>query len=110
MLLGSGIQILEEALAQAQVEGVTTPAFIEELDLKVLRNLLKTSKTVHDQKLDRWGDRTDQHSTKPVPYSKILRKKKKFQKKKDEVVLLNKLDGLSTRQENNQYMELCRGN
>merc|ERR1711892_1232614 len=32
MILGSGIQILEEALAKAQEEGVTTPAFIEELD------------------------------------------------------------------------------
>ena len=77
MILGSGIQILEGALAKALDEGVTTPTFIEELDvkvcvcvnysinlkyqmrlfindiLKVLRNLVKTAKTVHDQKLDR---------------------------------------------------------
>ena len=72
MILGSGIQILEGALAKALDEGVSTPTFIEELDvkvgetffggfgirfviefLKVLRNLVKTAKTVHDQKLDR---------------------------------------------------------
>ena len=68
---------MEGALAKALDEGVTTPTFIEELDvkvcvcvnysmnleyqtilfindiLKVLRNLVKTAKTVHDQKLDR---------------------------------------------------------
>ena len=73
MILGSGIQILEGALAKALDEGVSTPTFIEELDvkvsetffgdfgirfviefLKVLRNLVKTAKTVHDQKLDRY--------------------------------------------------------
>merc|ERR1712123_1540 len=65
MNLGSGIQILDEALAKAQLEGVTTPAFIEELDMKVLRNLVKTAKTVHDQKLDRWE--TEQTGTAPTP-------------------------------------------
>ena len=35
MILGSGIQILEGALAKAMAEGVTTPTFIEELDIKV---------------------------------------------------------------------------
>ena len=35
MILGSGIQILEGALAKALDEGVTTPTFIEELDVKV---------------------------------------------------------------------------
>ena len=35
LILGSGIQILEEALSKAMVEGVTTPPFIEELDVKV---------------------------------------------------------------------------
>lgn len=35
MILGSGIQILEGALAKAVEEGVTTPTFIEELDIKV---------------------------------------------------------------------------
>jgi len=111
MILGSGIQILEEALAKAQVEGVTTPAFIEELDLKVLRNLVKTAKTVHDQKLDRWGDRTDAHSTNPIPYSKNLAKKKKFMKNKDKMennIKLEKID-LKTGQEKYQYMELCKG-
>merc|ERR1719228_3232344 len=111
MLLGSGIQILEEALAQAQVEGVTTPAFIEELDLKVLRNLVKTAKTVHDQKLDRWGDRTDGHSTNPLPYSKNLAKKKKFMKNKDKMeqnIKLEKID-LKPGQEKYQYMELRKG-
>ena len=63
MILGSGIQILEGALAKALDEGVSTPTFIEELDvkvsetffgdfgirfvielLKVLRNLVKTAK------------------------------------------------------------------
>ena len=35
MILGSGIQILEGALAKALDEGVSTPTFIEELDVKV---------------------------------------------------------------------------
>jgi len=111
MILGSGIQILDEALAKAQLEGVTTPAFIEELDMKVLRNLVKTAKTVHDQKLDRWGDRTDGHSTNPLPYSKNLAKKKKFMKNKDKMennIKLEKID-LKPGQEKYQYMELCKG-
>merc|ERR1740137_359492 len=111
MILGSGIQILEEALAKAQMEGVTTPAFIEELDMKVLRNLVKTAKTVHDQKLDRWGDRTDSHSTNPIPYSKNLAKKKKFMKNKDKLENGIKLEKINLKlgQEKYQYMELCKG-
>ena len=80
LILGSGLQILDSALEKANFDGVTTPAFIDELEIKVLKNIVKTAKTVHDQKLDRWGDRTDSHSTNPLPYSKNLAKKKKFQK------------------------------
>lgn len=35
LILGSGINILEEALAKANVEGVTTPVFVEKLDIQV---------------------------------------------------------------------------
>ena len=35
LILGSGIDILEEALAKASVEGVTTPVFVERLDIQV---------------------------------------------------------------------------
>lgn len=38
LILGSGIQILEEALGKAMLEGVSTPAFIEELDVKVIKS------------------------------------------------------------------------
>jgi hypothetical protein len=37
MMLGSGIQILEAALAKADQLGVTTPPFIPEMDIKVKR-------------------------------------------------------------------------
>ena len=77
----------------------------------MLRNLVKTAKTVHDQKLDRWGDRGDGHSTNPLPYSAQLAKKKKFQtnleKKKNGVQLGN--PNLSVNQQMYQYMEMCRG-
>ena len=33
---------------------------------------IKTAKTVHDQKLDRWGPRTPTHSTNAVPYDRRL--------------------------------------
>ena len=62
MLLGSGLDIMLSALDKAKADGVTVPPFVETLDLKVLRNLIKTAKTVHDQKLDRWGPRTATHS------------------------------------------------
>jgi len=111
MILGSGIQILEGALAKALDEGVTTPTFIEELDVKVLRNLVKTAKTVHDQKLDRWGDRSAEHSTNPLPYSTSLAKKKKFVKNRDKKEAAIRLmdPDLRSGQETYQYMELCRG-
>ena len=35
MILGSGIQILEEALSKATAEGVSTPTFVNTLDIKV---------------------------------------------------------------------------
>jgi hypothetical protein len=41
---------------------------------------VKTAKTVHDQKLERWGDRTEAHSTNPLPYSSDRAKKNKFKK------------------------------
>ena len=49
MFLGTGIDMMDKALEKAVAEGVSSPAFIEELDVRVLRNLIKTSKTVHDQ-------------------------------------------------------------
>jgi len=108
MFLGTGIDMMDKALEKAVVEGVSSPAFIEELDVRVLRNLIKTSKTVHDQKLDRWGERTDFHSTNSKPYSKILLKKKKFHKVKEEVIKLND-PTIKLPQEKWQFMELCRG-
>ena len=75
---------------QAKAEGmVSVPPFVEQLDMKVLKNLIKTAKTVHDQKLDRWGPRTATHSVNPVPYDKRLAKKKKFQNQKSSQVVLN---------------------
>ena len=77
----------------------------------MLQNLVKTAKTVHDQKLDRWGDRTEAHSTNPLPYSNQLAKKKKFarnvEKRERGIELYN--PGLKVDQEMYQYMELCRG-
>ena len=112
LILGSGLQILDSALEKANFEQhVTTPAFIDELEIKVLKNIVKTAKTVHDQKLDRWGDRTDSHSTNPLPYSKNLAKKKKFQKNLDKWESNIKLGNayLKEGQERYQYMELCKG-
>ena len=77
MILGSGLDIMLSALEKAKSDGVSVPPFVEALDMKVLRNLIKTAKTVHDQKLDRWGPRTTTHSgilklscifTKKLPY------------------------------------------
>ena len=62
LLLGSGLDIMLHAFEKAKTDGVSVPPFVETLDMKVLRNLIKTAKTVHDQKLDRWGPRTPQHS------------------------------------------------
>ena len=48
MILGSGIQILEGALAKALDEGVTTPTFIEELDVKVFGMLIKLNEMINE--------------------------------------------------------------
>jgi prolyl 4-hydroxylase len=112
MFLGSGIEIMMHAFDKAKTEGmVSTPPFIDQLDMKVLKNLIKTAKTVHDQKLDRWGPRTPTHSTNHVPYDKRLAKKKKFAsstKDASDVVLMNARI-VDQRQETEQYMRLCRG-
>lgn len=110
MLLGSGIDIMLNALEKAKADGmVSTPPFIEALDLKVLKNLIKTAKTVHDQKLDRWGPRTSTHSTNSIPYDKRLAKKKKFATPKQSEVVLNNARIIDTGTEKEQYMNLCRG-
>ena len=130
LILGSGLEIMLHALEKAKTDGVTVPPFVDALDMKVLKNLIKTAKTVHDQKLDRWGPRTAQHSgiitalissivnnnqnnffsVNPVPYDKRLAKKKKFQNPKTPQWRLqdNKIPG--TPLEKDQYIELCRGN
>ncbi len=110
MFLGSGIDIMIRALEKAKEDGmVTTPPFIDPLDMKVLKNLIKTAKTVHDQKLDRWGPRTPQHSTNSIPYDRRLAKKKKFLSPKTKAVKLMDAKIIDTRQETEQYMQLCRG-
>lgn len=110
MFLGSGIDIMLQAFEKAKVEGmVSVPPFIETLDMKVLKNLIKTAKTVHDQKLDRWGPRTPTHSTNTVPYDKRLAKKKKFVAPKPVEVTLMNAKIVDTRKETEQYMNLCRG-
>ena len=55
MFLGTGIDMMDKALEKAVVEGVSSPAFIEELDVRVLRNLIKTSKRSSAAKPDRHG-------------------------------------------------------
>jgi len=109
MFLGSGIEIMLHALAKAKLESVTVPPFIEPLDQKVLKNLIKTAKTVHDQKLDRWGPRTNQHSVNPVPYDKRLGRKKKFANPKPKNVTLNNIKLWGSTQEKDQYIRLCAG-
>lgn len=116
MFLGSGIEIMMKAFEKATLDGmVSTPPFIDTLDMKVLKNLIKTAKTVHDQKLDRWGPRTPNHSTNEVPYDKRLSRKKKFQPKEGKAsssggdVILNSAKILDKREETEQYMRLCRG-
>ena len=76
-----------------------------------MKNLVKTAKTVHDQKLDVWGDRTDAHSTNPYPYSSKMKKKKKFHKnveKREKGVELGS-PLITSGQEQYQYMMMCRG-
>jgi len=111
MFLGSGIEIMIHALEKAKSDGgvVTVPPFIDALDVKVLKNLIKTAKTVHDQKLDRWGPRTPTHSTNARPYDKRLGKKKKFLQPKEFEVKLGNAKIVDTRAESEQYMRLCRG-
>merc|ERR1712156_1093538 len=108
MLLGSGLEIMLNALEKAKTDGVSVPPFVEALDMKVLRNLIKTAKTVHDQKLDRWGPRTTTHSVNPTPYDKRLAKKKKFQTVKSMPIKLNTEGAIGTGIETDMYMKLCR--
>ena len=80
----------------------------------------------------RWGDRSAEHSTNPLPYSTSLAKKKKFAKNRDKkeaairfhLFIQTKLSSkfpliiyqlfrlmdpeLRSGQETYQYMELCR--
>jgi len=108
MLLGSGLEIMLNALEKAKTDGVSVPPFVEALDMKVLRNLIKTAKTVHDQKLDRWGPRTASHSVNPVPYDKRLAKKKKFQTMKTSPIQLMDEKVMGTGIEKDMYIQLCR--
>jgi len=108
MILGSGLDIMLSALEKAKSDGVSVPPFVEALDMKVLRNLIKTAKTVHDQKLDRWGPRTTTHSVNPTPYDKRLAKKKKFQTVKSMPIKLNTEGAIGTGIETDMYMKLCR--
>jgi hypothetical protein len=39
--------------------------------------MVKTAKSVHDQKLEQWGDRTEAHSTNILPYANISPAKRK---------------------------------
>merc|ERR1719242_1628460 len=109
MILGSGLDIMLSALEKAKSDGVSVPPFVEALDMKVLRNLIKTAKTVHDQKLDRWGPRTVQHSVNPVPYDRRLGRKKKFANPKPKEVSLDNIKVWHTQQETDQYVRLCAG-
>ena len=70
---------------------------------------LLSAKTVHDQKLDRWGPRTNQHSVNVVPYDKRLGRKKKFANPKPNNVTLNNIKLWGSAQEKDQYMRLCAG-
>jgi len=106
--LGSGLEIMLHALEKAKSDGVSVPPFVEALDNKVLRNLIKTAKTVHDQKLDRWGPRTASHSVNPVPYDKRLAKKKKFQTVKTSPIQLFDSKIMGTGIEKDMYIQLCR--
>ena len=67
---------------------------------------VKTARTVHDQKLDRWGARTMTHSTNEVPYDKRLAKKKKFNKKTPFKVVLNDPKIVGTGVEKEQYIKV----
>ena len=67
------------------------------------------AKTVHDQKLDRWGPRTVQHSVNPVPYDRRLGRKKKFANPKPKEVSLDNIKVWNTQQETDQYVRLCAG-
>ena len=67
---------------------------------------VKTARTVHDQKLDRWGARTMTHSTNEVPYDKRLAKKKKFNKKNPFKVVLNDPKIVGTGVEKEQYIKV----
>ena len=69
-----------------------------------------SAKTVHDQKLDRWGPRTEQHSVNPVPYDRRLGRKKKFANPKPKAnVTLNNIKLWDTPAEKDQYIRLCGG-
>ena len=67
------------------------------------------AKTVHDQKLDRWGPRTSLHSVNMVPYDKRLGRKKKFSNPKPKNVTLNNIKLWDSPAEKEQYIRLCTG-
>ena len=67
---------------------------------------VKTARTVHDQKLDRWGARTMTHSTNEVPYDKRLAKKKKFNKNIPFKAVLNDSNIVGSGTEKEQYIKV----
>ena len=68
-----------------------------------------SAKSVHDQRLDKWGSRTELHSVDPTPYNPKLRKKEKFLNLKPKKVLLNDISIWNTQQEIDQYVRICGG-
>ena len=109
-IMGSGIEFMQEALVHAKTVEMSAPPFIPAIQLETLTGLIKTSKTIHDQKLDSHGPRSHYHSLNLVPFDKRLAKKKKFQKYKQPLeVKLNDYKIVETRHEIEQFVSLCRG-
>jgi len=109
LILGSGIKIMMEALKKSKLESFTVPVFVNPSSDDMLTNLIKTAKSVHDQRLDKWGSRTELHSVDPTPYNPKLRKKQKFLNLKPKKVLLNDISIWNTQQEIDQYVRICGG-
>ena len=92
---------------------LSVPPFVPALERGTLRSLIKTAKTVHDQKLDQfgltYGPKTYTYSFNNEPFDKRLKKKKKYLKLKEPVDVKLDLRAAGSRHEVEQYMALCGG-
>ena len=112
-IISSAVEMMEAGISFWGKDELSVPPFVPALERGTLKSLIKTAKTVHDQKLDQfgltYGPKSYKYSFNNEPFDKRLKKKKKYLKLKEPVDVKLDLRAAGSRHEVEQYMALCGG-